>query len=307
LLIGLTLGLLDWPTLLIKLKSLSPWVTALVLLLSLAEYPLLGYRWHLISRAVISLSAVDQLRYYFRAQLFSFLSPGKIGGDAYRFMVLRHHTTTNRLLLAVIVQERMVGLASYAMLFLVGALVFELTDQGSGWGTATRAGLHLLELGFGTTLGLLLVLPRLLRVADGMARRFGLAISAELLEAVHHACSLYSVRSLLPVLILSMIGIAGWCLMVLLIANDLGTLIPLSAILMICTTAELVRLVPLTIQGIGVREGTFALAFVLAGQSAESGFAVGALAYLLISVADVLIGFIGWGWSRRNTESVIGK
>ena len=62
--------------------------------------------------------------------------------------------------------------------------------------------------------------------------------------------------------------------------------------------AELVRLIPLTAQGIGVREGTFAMAFVLVGQSAESGFAVGVIAYLLVSLADVLIGFIGWFWSK---------
>src|SRR5262249_49367574 len=69
LLIPLTLALLDWPTLLTTLKSLSLWVTALVLLLCLLEYPLLGYRWHLISRADISISLIEQLRYFFAAQL----------------------------------------------------------------------------------------------------------------------------------------------------------------------------------------------------------------------------------------------
>jgi len=108
----------------------------------------------------------------------------------------------------------------------------------------------------------------------------------------------WSIRALLPVLFLSLIGAAGWCLMVLLIARDLGIDIQVPAILMICTMAELVRLIPLTVQGIGVREGTFAMAFVLVGQSAESGFAVGVVAYLLVSLADILIGFIGWFWSK---------
>jgi hypothetical protein len=40
------------------------------------------------------------------------------------------------------------------------------------------------------------------------------------------------------------------------------------------------------------------MAFVLVGQSAESGFAVGVVAYLLVSLADILIGFIGWFWSK---------
>ena len=109
---------------------------------------------------------------------------------------------------------------------------------------------------------------------------------------------MWSIRAPFPVLFLSLVGAAGWCVMVLLIATDFGIHIQVPAILMICTTAELVRLVPLTVQGIGVREGTFAMAFVLVGQSAESGFAVGAVAYLLVSLADILIGFIGWFWSK---------
>jgi uncharacterized membrane protein YbhN (UPF0104 family) len=262
------------------------------------EYPLLGYRWHLISRADISISLIEQIRYYFTAQLFGIISPAKLGGDAFRFMALRCHAVGNARLLALIVQERMIGLASYLILFLVGALVFELTNHGSGLTSVTRAGVRPLELGFGATLGLLLVLPRLLGVAERMTCRFGVPISSAILLAMHQACSVWSIRALVPVLFLSLVGIAGWCLMVLLIATDLGIDIQLSAILMICTTAELVRLVPLTVQGIGVREGAFAMAFVLAGQSAESGFAVGVVAYLLVSLADILIGCIGWFWSK---------
>jgi uncharacterized protein (TIRG00374 family) len=298
LLITLTLALLDWPTLLTTLKSLSLWVTAVVLLLCLLEYPLLGYRWHLISRADISISLIEQLRYYFTAQLFGIFLPAKLGGDAFRFMALRSHAAGDARLLALIVQERIVGLVIYLMLFLLGALVFELTDLGSGLASVTRAGVHLLELGFGAILGLLLVLPRLLGVAERMTRRVGVAISSAILGAIHQGCSVWSIRALLPVLFLSLVGAAGWCLMVLLIARDLGIDIQVPAILMICTMAELVRLIPLTAQGIGVREGTFAMAFVLVGQSAESGFAVGVIAYLLVSLADVLIGFIGWFWSK---------
>ena len=82
--------------------------------------------------------------------------------------------------------------ATYLMLFLLGTLVFELTDMGSGLPSVTRAGVRLLELGFGATLGLLLVLPWLLGVAERMTRRFGLAISSAILGAIHQGCSVWS-------------------------------------------------------------------------------------------------------------------
>ena len=262
------------------------------------EYPLLGYRWHLISRADISISLIEQIRYYFTAQLFGLILPAKLGGDAYRFAALRTHSAANARLLALIVQERMVGLASYLILFLLGALVFELTDLGSGLAPAARAGVRLLELGFGAMLGLLLVLPLSLALAERIMGRFAVAIPAKIVRAIRQSCSLWSIRELVPVLFLSLVGAASWCLVVLLIATNLGVDLQVPALLMICTAAELVRLVPLTVQGIGVREGTFAMAFVLTGHSAESGFAVGVVAYLLVSLADILIGFIGWCWSK---------
>ena len=72
-----------------------------------------------------------------------------------------------------------------------------------------------------------------------------------------------------------------------------------AAIGMIAVLVELVRLVPITIQGIGVREAAYAYCFQIMGHAPENGFVVGAVAYALASLAVILIGVIGYILPRR--------
>jgi len=54
-----------------------------------------------------------------------------------------------------------------------------------------------------------------------------------------------------------------------------------------------VRIVPVTIQGLGLREGAFAALLGLSGYAPESGFVLGVAAYLALSAALVLTGALG--------------
>ena len=51
----------------------------------------------------------------------------------------------------------------------------------------------------------------------------------------------------------------------------------------IATSVELVRIVPITISGIWLREGTFATLFGMFGYAPESGFVLDAAAYVALS------------------------
>jgi hypothetical protein len=77
------------------------------------------------------------------------------------------------------------------------------------------------------------------------------------------------------------------------VARRLGFEIPWSLLLVVVTSVELVRIVPLTIQGIGVREGAFASLLGLFGHAPENGFVLGAVAYLALSVSLVVTGGLG--------------
>ena len=56
---------------------------------------------------------------------------------------------------------------------------------------------------------------------------------------------------------------------------------------------ELIRLIPISIQGIGVREGMFAYFCGKLGISPEAGFILGTVSYLALSLSIVIAGFFG--------------
>jgi hypothetical protein len=66
-----------------------------------------------------------------------------------------------------------------------------------------------------------------------------------------------------------------------------------AALGIVVVLAELIRLLPVSVQGIGLREGAYAYVFTLVGASGEAGFALAAVGYLALTVAILLMGVIG--------------
>lgn len=62
---------------------------------------------------------------------------------------------------------------------------------------------------------------------------------------------------------------------------------------LISILSEFSRWLPVTIQGVGIREGVAAFGFELLGFSGEAGFLVCAVAYLINSFALVSLGILG--------------
>jgi hypothetical protein len=77
------------------------------------------------------------------------------------------------------------------------------------------------------------------------------------------------------------------------VASPLNLGLPIALLAMIVSLTEIIRLVPISFQGIGVREGVFSALAGLAGSSPASGFVVAAVAYAALSLALAISGVIG--------------
>jgi glycosyltransferase 2 family protein len=72
---------------------------------------------------------------------------------------------------------------------------------------------------------------------------------------------------------------------------------------------ELLRLIPVTVQGIGVREAAFAALFALVGQDPASGFVISAVCFVLLNVATLVVGLAGYALAfnnRRIAQTAMG-
>ena len=209
----------------------------------------------------------------------------------YRAAALKRYATGFAGLVVALLRERLFGLLS----FLVGYVLC----IGFMWATAPTAladldPLYLLALvpivaaivvlTAGTPLVRLLGKWRWIRTRDRLS---------ELIADLGRAMVLHSAGNFLILLGLSLLALAAWIVAVAIVAADLGLTLSIPLLGAIAILTELVRLVPISLQGIGLREGSFSVLVGLAGGSPESGFVLGAWSYLALSLALVVCWPIG--------------
>ena len=277
--------------------NLSVASAILVVLLLLIEFPILGGRW-IVLMAGQNISTYRLMRGYFIAAFFSAFTPAQIGADAARYFDLKKTGVSGSFLVGVMMRERVMGLASFIYFFLFCMIVVMIQ------GLVIPAAVSQIALGvvpimigagilaaFGHLL-LPLVIARANRWGGGWTARLNVAATALLTKLPNNkwwSAWFFSVVG----------GCLLWTAAVWLVNRDIGPDIPFAVIGMIAVLVELVRLVPITIQGIGVREAAYAYCFQIMGHAPENGFVVGAVAYALASLAVILIGVIGYILPRR--------
>ncbi len=276
--------LLDWRSLVESATRLTPWVfVAAVILASTPMVPLL-VRWYFLADGEGGWYACSAR--YLYANLLNAVSPGNLGGDVYRFFAFRTEKRSDIALVAILVRERLLGLASMLMGLFAGVAGMEIAGIGSGHGAWRTLG-----LASAAGLAALLVLPWLIRRVP---------VPAHWHSRVQAAISVGTGRSTGTLLGLSLLALALWIAAVQFIAVQLNLDVPWYVLVAVVTSAELIRVVPITVQGLGLREGAFAALFGLSGYAPEAGFVLGAAAYLALSAALLLTGALGAAMLARG-------
>ena len=107
---------------------------------------------------------------------------------------------------------------------------------------------------------------------------------------------------------LTIAAIAVWIGSNKVIANGVGMELPMLHLAVVATLVELIRFIPVTAQGIGLREGAFAFLCASLGYGSEESYVVAVLVYLALSVSIVLAGPISGAIqlieSARNQKEV---
>ena len=289
--LGLALYILDWEALKSALFELNPIILVLVTVFLVSEYVILGARWFLLINPIASLGYVEHLRRYMLAVFFSSVTPAQLGGDAYRFFSIKGEGGRALDVFSILVRERFLGLVSFILFFLLCLLAhLWATDWADiTWSNVFVSSGVLLAAGFVVAIPISKALERL-DAASLFAERPAIN---KLLSVSVTAVSLRPLRLVSRVLMLGLLAALVWGLAIVWLSHDLGLPITLAAAGMVGILADLIRLIPVTVQGIGVREATFAYLFDQLGYSPEIGFIVGTVAYLAVSLSLILAGAIG--------------
>lgn len=274
------------------------WVQALFLYI--AAQALSSARWWRICR-VASFSGTWPLylRYYFAGMFFNLFLPTGLGGDVYKVHLLFREEGRALAGASTILWDRSFGLAA---MLLIGAATVCLRPE-----LLPRPLVMFLWISGLVALAALLMLP----LAFRFLRRYDLSGASNgsspakptLLQRVTPLLTLGSRhRDLLILLGLSLAIQGTGMAIVAMIGSGMGIQVSSLFYLASIPLITLVTILPISVSGIGVREGAFVYLFGLEGVHPEPALALGLL-YFSVQVAASLLGglFYVRGLSRGNT------
>jgi uncharacterized membrane protein YbhN (UPF0104 family) len=223
-----------------------------------------AYRWMLLARlSGLAGRARDYLGYYMIGMFTNLFVPGLIGGDAARatYLGLRYHRMGEAV--ASVIADRSVGLVALFWFAAVAVLVV----------ASVRLPLTMVEVA--VAIGVLALLgylaaPLLVTLLHYLPRRL-----EEFLRPLTPYCK--NPRGLLLPLALSLVLQASLAFCQYLLALGMGLDVPISAVMLVVPIANVAASLPLTLNGLGVREGAYLFLFSMAGVKHQEAIALGLL------------------------------
>jgi hypothetical protein len=253
---------------------------AAVVVLYVAGQAMCAYRWQLLA-AILKVRGrySEFLAYTFVGMFTNLFVPGLLAGDAARSVYLGRRYGRMGEAIASVVADRGVGLiglfwlAAFAAIFLNFApLPSSIITPTVAVGAITLAGFLAAPL----VARMIHLMPRPLRRAGGLVAPY-----------LHHPAAL------LPAIALSIVLQITLAAGVYLLAVGLGMTVPLSLFILCVPIANVFASLPVTMNGLGIRESAYLVLFGAAGMRKEDAIALGLL-WFGVTVAGGLTGAIAF-------------
>jgi glycosyltransferase 2 family protein len=286
LLLGLLAYGVDWQAMPGRLAALS-WPPALLAAIGLtAQFAISPWKWQWALRIH---GLQFRLGYLIRANgvgfFFNNFLPSGIGGDAYRVMSTWPENGYRSRAVSAVLVERIVGFAALVAIGNVGALALIATAP-----SRIATAFILLSVA-GAAVAALTVWGMLRGWLKPLTRRVR---HTKAFEVVSHNLDYLrrAGRSWLPLIVISLLFQALAVLNIYLLFVALGVPVSLAACALIGAAAGLATVIPVSINGLGVVEGSFAGTAVALGVNYEAALTVAILIRLLVLPPSMVFGLL---------------
>lgn len=270
---------------------------AVALALTFVGFVLSAWRW----KRVLAVFDVDVplrtlLGYYLAGQFVGNVLPSTIGGDVVRISRAAKSTKRGGIAFASVVIERLTGFIALPFLTAIGFLVKpSLLQQGRAWLALVIAGATVLSL------VVILVVAGHPHLAGRFAKhqnwmRFVGAVHVGVDRMRREPARAASVL-VAAVLYQGTVVAAVWCAV-----QSLGVSIPNGAVIAFVPAVAMAQVLPISLSGLGIREGMLVLLVHPLGVHAGKAIGVGLLWYGMTLVVSLLGAPLFAVGSRRDTE-----
>jgi uncharacterized membrane protein YbhN (UPF0104 family) len=284
--------LLDWRELVAAVNRLNWHAYLLVFVIVLSEFPILAWRWHLVARRESRASAIRHIESYFVATFLGTFTPGHVGTDAYRFVSLKSEGLGTGVIVTLLLRERLLSLVGY--LIFLGFLALLAWFTGPQLPSEGRRFLLWTAGAAAAGASAIVCSGLFIRSVKLLTARWLHSRLSDLLELVTKAFSMHGVGNASLLLSVTILSILPWTLAFFVVACLLDVEVSFPLIAAMVVIVELVRLIPLTVQGIGVRESAFAGLFLMMALDPATGFAISAICFITLNAAALVVGLIGY-------------
>lgn len=271
------LRLIDVNTAVRTISQANPGLVVLIFPLLLIDRYLMGYKWAMLLRAQgISISNWQAFSIYMSSTFVGTVLPTGVGSDVYRAVRTTLGGPKMNVVTASIVVERMLGIVALAILAVsgLGILAGEPTGQFRALFYTVGASLVAFLVVFGLS-----IQPGIYDLITGRLKRFAHVKPVRLFMKFHSAyIEMSKHRKLMAVFVLlSILEQALGAIMAFLGSQALGFNLSVLYFLALIPLSRFITLLPLSIGGIGVTEGTYVVAFSLAGLSPADSLSIALL------------------------------
>ena len=218
--------------------------------------------------------------------IYNLISPSNLGGDAYRFLHLKK-LQTNNVLITIFIKERFIGLSSIALLLSLSAFFFIYIDFD-------KIEYPYIQLVFFFSFFVFVISIYFNNNPSYMFSLFSFIPYFKKLACNTESYNITFFNIItLKILLLSIAAFLLRSVTILITSNQLGAHPLLFEIIFISSVVEIIRFIPISIQGIGIREASYAIFFTYFGYSSEIGFTIGLLSYFILSISQFIFGLVG--------------
>ena len=287
-LLTLALTLFDWDLLFGAMHKVKLLSFSIAIVLNVLVHVTLGLRWYWLMRETGIASVRERQYQYFAATFANSFTPAGLGGDVFRALSTGTAGQTASIV-AVLLRERLLGFSMY-LLTVVGAFLFLKACYPAlylPWGGP----LGLASLAAATILAGVISAPALLSWLIALFLRWHWpARFMRILGFLRTALHFPTIRTFVLTSGLTILGIFLWVVSIVVLAREIAPDIPWPVLALAAAAIEIIRFLPISIQGIGIREGGFSLLIASLGYSSESGFVIAAIAYAALSLTMLAAG-----------------
>ena len=270
----------------LRTVDLSPLVAGI--LIYAAGQAVSTFKWRLLLAPLeLAVSYTRLLGFYFTGMFFNLFLPTIVGGDAVKAVLLARETHAPARATMSVFMERNTGLCALLLIAVGASLVAPPVRL---FGLPLAALTALLAAGY-AVVNVVLLSPWAYHLADRIIAASPLVQMRPRARSLYDAITPYksAVPTLVAALLLSLAFQAFVIAVVFLNARALSLAVPLSAVAVFVPLVSLAGMVPVSVNGLGVREALYILLFGQVGVSPESSVSL-ALVYLAVTVVASLPG-----------------